>query len=566
MDWNWLPARRSSAWLALNGAVCFSYIIACVLLTSSPAQAQSNAGQTNPGAIQQGIGRQQNQFEQQNPAPLGPGVVAPGREKPPAVKPGGPKFLLRKVTFDKSKFLTPQELNNIASKYVGRRVDIATLLQMVAEVNVLYQQKGIVTGIATLPPQNATSGVIHIKLTEGRLEKQTLRGNDQTSSNYILHRVGEPTGEVLDVPKLNRDVTWFNRTNDTQIKALLQPGSSFGLTDLDFAVTEAPRNTLELFCDNQGIQTTGEDECGTFYKLHSLLGVDDRLTFYGVKSSGNINGSLAYNIPVNVWGGRLGASYTQGDIKIVEGPFAPLDETGNSKIGAINFAQPFVASEKWLVLGNLSVAEGSTLSDLAATPTTSDYYTKATAGVQVSYLTPAFSATISPAGNAIHEHDNILNVNRDFETITGSWNAQIKLPKSLYISDLGSMQYTSAQLLPGDQLFVIGGPTTVRGYPTNVVEGDSGYYNNLELHRDWSNLIRGLDTYMFLDYGEVFSTSPASVDLMSFGGGVSWTPIPAVTLQSSYGRPTRVVEVNQPRYDAYIRVIVRPLLLMQNPP
>jgi hemolysin activation/secretion protein len=243
----------------------------------------------------------------------------------------------------------------------------------------------------------------------------------------------------------------------------------------------------------------------------------------------------------------------------------PLDETGKSKIGAINFAQPFVATEKWLLLGNLAVAEGSTLSDLAAVSTTKDQYTKTTGGMQLSYLTPAFSATVSPAGNSIHEHDEILNVNRDFDTITSSWNTQLKLPKNFYISDLGSVQYTRAQLLPGDQLFVIGGPTTVRGYPTNVVEGDSGYYNNVELHRDWSDLIKGVDTYVFLDSGEVLSTSPAKVDLMSFGAGFSWTPVPALTFQSSYGRPTRVVEADQPSYDAYFRIIVRPLLLAQSP-
>jgi len=43
--------------------------------------------------------------------------------------------------------------------------------------------------------------------------------------------VKAPEGEVLDVPKLNRDVIWFNRTNDVQIKALLQPGTNFGLTN-----------------------------------------------------------------------------------------------------------------------------------------------------------------------------------------------------------------------------------------------------------------------------------------------------------------------------------------------
>jgi len=215
-------------------------------------------------------------------------------------------------TFDSSKFLSADDLKSIAAKYVGKDVDISTLQQLIADVNALHAEKVIITGIATLPEQDAANGVVHIKLTEGRLEKMGVQGNVQTSADYILKRVGEPAGEVLDVPKVNRYVVWFNRTNDVQIKALLQPWTSFGLTDLNYAVTEPPRNTLQFFYDNQGISTTGEDEGGVFYKLHGLLGMDDRLTFYGVGSEGNLNGNVAYNIPFDDWGGRIGVSYTQG--------------------------------------------------------------------------------------------------------------------------------------------------------------------------------------------------------------------------------------------------------------
>ncbi|WP_339445056.1 DDE-type integrase/transposase/recombinase, partial [Pseudomonas hunanensis] len=94
----------------------------------------------------------------------------------------------------------------------------------------------------------------------------------------FLWRAVDDEGEVLDVPQLNRDVIWFNRTNDVQIKALLQPGTSFGLTDLQFAVIEPPVDTLQLFTDNQGADNTGRWQGGAFYKRHGLFGVDDRLT------------------------------------------------------------------------------------------------------------------------------------------------------------------------------------------------------------------------------------------------------------------------------------------------
>lgn len=291
------------------------------LLTASAAWAQSPVPQVNPGLIESDIERQRQRIEQQQQVPKqqGPAVVGPGRAPPVIIPGGGPRFLLRRVDFDTSKFITPDELAQIAAKYVGKQVDIAGLQNLVAEINQVYAQRGIVTSIATLPPQTATNGVIKIKLTEGRLQRTSVQGNAQTSATYIQQQVNPPAGEVLDVPQLTSDVTRFNRTNEVQIRALLQPGTDFGLTDLQLAVTEPPRNTLQIFADNQGVQTTGRNQAGLFYKLHGLAGIDDRLTFYGVTSEGNLNGNIAYNIPFNPWGGRIGVSYTQGAIKIVSG-------------------------------------------------------------------------------------------------------------------------------------------------------------------------------------------------------------------------------------------------------
>ncbi|MFX6724690.1 POTRA domain-containing protein, partial [Acinetobacter baumannii] len=85
----------------------------------------------------------------------------------------GPKFRLRKLEFEPSKFITPAELDEIAKKNIGKNVDIATLLQIVADINAIYTERGIVTGIATLPDQDPKDGTVKIKLTEGRLEKTT---------------------------------------------------------------------------------------------------------------------------------------------------------------------------------------------------------------------------------------------------------------------------------------------------------------------------------------------------------------------------------------------------------
>lgn len=536
------------------------------LAASCIAPARAQIPSINPGVIQNDVDRQRRQLEQQSAPPKlnGPAVIGGEREKSQLLKQGGPKFRLRKVEFDASKFITSAELDEIAKKYVGKNVDIASLLQLVADINAIYTERGIVTGIATLPEQDAKGGIVRVKLTEGRLQKTTIEGNKQTRTEYILQRVKEPEGEVLDVPKLNRDVIWFNRTNDVQIKALLQPGTSFGLTDLQFAVIEPPVDTLQLFTDNQGAENTGRWEGGAFYKRHGLFGVDDRLTFYGVRSDGNLNGNVAYSIPVNPWGGRAGVSYTEGKIKIIQGPFVALDVTGRSSQAAVNFSQPVWVTQNWLVLLNAAETEGKTVSRFATVAVTQDHYDKATAGLSVTNSGNTYSITVSPAVNYITWQDHVLGNNRTFNTYTGSMFATSAAgPANFSTNVLASWQYTQEKLLPGDQIFSIGGPTTVRGYPSNSASGDSGYYFNAELHYNWSQWLRGFDTYIFTDWGAVYSTFPGITELGSVGIGFSWTYASFMTFEANYATPLKMAVSTQNHYEAYGRVIFRPLLMFQ---
>lgn len=533
--------------------------VGLAVLAGTSARAQS----INPGVIQNDIDRQRQQLEQRSAPPKlqGPAVIGGEREKPGILKPGGPKFRLKKIEFDSSKFITPAELDEIAQKYVGKDADISVLQQAVADVNAIYAERGIVTGIATLPEQDAKDGIVKIKLTEGRLQNTTVTGNEQTAKWYILDRVKEPEGEILDVPKVNRDVLWFNRTNDVQIKALLQPGSSFGLTDLNFAVIEPPIDTLQLFVDNQGVQNTGRQEGGMFYKRHGLFGVDDRLTFYGVRSDGNLNGNVAYNIPVNIWGGRVGVSYTEGNIKIVQGPFVSLNVTGRSTQAAVNVSQPVWVTQNWMLLLNAAETEGNTVSRFSTVATTNDHYDKSTGGFALTNYGNNYSFTVSPAMNYVEWHDHILFGNRTFNTYTGTAIATAAGPANFSANLLASWQYSPTHLLPGDQIFSIGGPTTVRGYPTNAVAGDSGYYVNAELHYNWSSIVKGLDTYLFTDWGAVYSLAPGIVELSSVGGGFSWTFAPSITLEASYATPLKLAVTTQRHYEAYTRLTFRPLLM-----
>jgi len=488
--------------------------------------------------------------------------MGPARPADDILKPGGPKFLLRKLEFDASYFLTLAELDPIAAPFVGRMVDFADLQKIIAGVNALYAEKKIPTGIATLPPQKVNGGIVRIALTEGKLEKMTVTGAIRTRVNYILGSLDHVAGKVLDVPRLARDVTWFNRTNDTQIRALLQPGSSFGLTDVQLATTEAPANTLQTFWDNQGVKSTGRYQGGIYYRHSGALGIDDRFTFYGTDSAGSINGNVSYNVPFNVWGGRVGVSYTQGEIKVINGVSAPLDVHGNTKTAALNVSQPIWVDENWLISLAGAQSRGHGETRLSNNVITDDWTDKSTAGVSITASGTDYAITFAPMYNYVKSASQITNINRYFETYSFTGNAQVRLPANFSILANAAGQYTREKLLPGDQLFQIGGPTTVRGFPTNTVAGDSGYYVNLEVHLNLNEIAKGVDLYAFFDMGEVFSTFPPRTALYAAGAGASWTPHPSFTLEGSVGAPINTVLPDQPKQQLYFRGVFRPLLLV----
>jgi hemolysin activation/secretion protein len=543
--------RRSP--LNLGALVAAGIVLAC----TSAAFAQN----VDPGAIERESQRQQRQIElQDQPKKLeGPAVVGPRPAAGVVFPAGGAQLLLRRVVFEPSRFISEAELDAIAAKYIGTRVDLAALQRMVEEINALYAAKGVITGNASLPPQNVTAGTVKVRLVEGQLNKLSLEGNVQTSADYIKAHFPMQPGEVLDSPDLSRRVAWFNRTSDVQVRALLQPGSQFGQTDVRLSVVEPARDTLQLFTDNQGVKATGLYEGGLFYRRHSLFGIDDRLTFYGIKSEGNLSGNIAYNVPFFLTDGRLGVSYSRGAIKIIDGPLAALDQRGSSQTTSVNLAQPLFVDDRWTVLLNLGSSYGTSASTISDTPITDNRTTKNGGGFTLTASSQNYSFSVSPNVAQALTRNELLGSKRTFTLVTGTTTNQVRLPEEFSLSLIGAGQYADVVLLPGDVLFNIGGPTTVRGYPSNASGGDSGYYTNLELHKNWNSQVVGLDTYLFTDFGQIYSTFPVNREAWSAGFGLSWTPASWVTTELSMGFPLKTLVANQSEFAIYYRISFRPL-------
>lgn len=532
------------------------FVLVGAMLASGNAAAQALPPQIDAGAIgRENLRNQQDLERRTEPDRSGPAVVAPARA-PAGVTAGGPSFVLTQVVFGRSAFLSPEELQALAAPYLNRPITLADVQSLLNAVNGLYTERGHVTASASLPPQRINAGMLRIDLVEGRLGTLTIEGAD-SSLDYVRRRLMIEQGSVIDVPRLTGDVATLNRTGETQLRTILQPGTQFGLTDVTISVTEPPRDLFQIFGDNLGVSTVGRYEGGALFQHYGMLGYDDRLKLYVVQSVGNASQNLSYTFGFNEYGGRIGLSYGRSDIHVIDGPFRDLNIKGGSQTGAVSIAQPVYGDANWLVLLNGAGAFSSSVTKQDTVRITDNLTSKGTVGFTASYYGDGFTLSVAPTYSYAHSSLAVVDRSIDFHLFGGSASAAIQLPGLFYFQALGSWQVSSTALLPGDQLFQIGGPTTLRGYPSNAVAGGTGYYGNFELHRSMSDLVPGWDLFAFVDHGSVYSTFPKRTALTSSGVGMSFTIDNRVTGELTAGFPLTTVIKPQAGYELYGRLIIR---------
>ena len=521
-----VPEKRSRfrSHLALAAAIVFVPVIANAGTPVPPPPTQ----QLNPGLINNQGQQNLNQIENQSALPpASPGIKAP--PQPPQAAPAESlSFLLRGVRVDPTRFLTKSEIDGVVREYLGKPANIGTLRRMVGALNAILVKKHYITVSAYLPPQQVTHGIVHIAIIEGRLGKVGISGAKALSQSYVRSYIPIRQNDVIDLPEIEDDLSRFNNTGIARLQAALLPGSNFGLTDIQLSVTEPARNLFQVFIDNQGVASVGQNEVGAMYQLYGPFGIDDRLTVYGVKSVGNIFGDLSYNVPFDASGGRIGLSASSGSINVVSGIYQPLAVVGHSEIISANISQPLFVHGNWMLLGDGSYAYNFSDSSQRTVSVTSDKVKLETLGFKLGYAGSDINASFAPTYSLAQWHSGVSNTGMNFGIAGGSFYIRGNLPDGFAAQAMGDWQMASTALIPASELFQVGGPTTVRGFPANATAGPSGYFFNVELHHllPVPELLRNpgstLDGFLFVDQGRSYNPFPAYQDLRSAGFGASW--------------------------------------------
>ena len=112
----------------------------------------------------------------------------------------------------------------------------------------------------SVPPQNITSGVIQVVVTEYRLGDIDVVGARYFSKPLVRSASGLKPGETITLNALQEDLARLNENPFLSVDAVFKPGQAPGTTDLELRVKDRFPVRVYVGYDNQGYRSLGLQE------------------------------------------------------------------------------------------------------------------------------------------------------------------------------------------------------------------------------------------------------------------------------------------------------------------
>ncbi|MGU3626884.1 ShlB/FhaC/HecB family hemolysin secretion/activation protein [Comamonas sp. C24C] len=153
----------------------------------------------------------------------------------------------------------------------------ADLEGILATLTKSYIDRGYITTRAYLPAQDLRTGVLEVKVVEGRIERFEVTGGSERAQ-WIRGAFPARPGDLLNLRDLEQGIDQVNSLAANNAKLDLRPGSAPGQT---VVVVENPATFpvhLYTSLDNSGTRATGRDNASATVTFDSLLGLNELIS------------------------------------------------------------------------------------------------------------------------------------------------------------------------------------------------------------------------------------------------------------------------------------------------
>ncbi|GGD20847.1 ShlB/FhaC/HecB family hemolysin secretion/activation protein [Sinisalibacter lacisalsi] len=490
-------------------------------------------------------------------------AVAPAGAGEARMPPGAALFVLREIRFTPSGYLEASSLAAIEATLLGRRFradDLSAITDAVARV---YAERGIVLAQPIVTGVDPANGRVEVELFEARIGAVRV-ASGLSRPEYYRWRLGLRTGDLADTRIIDARLNRLALTDGVAFDANFVPGSERGQTDLVAEVSEPKRLTGEITADNYGTPAQGTLRLGATLRNAALTGWNDPLALSISRGAGALSLSASYGRVITPSGAALSitAGYDRAETRA-----APRVET-QTRFAELSLAVPTLVEERRRVSFGLGMHWFSEQSDIAGAPLLDQAGGYLSLGTTAAWFGDFASIQVSQALRLLRYDDAITGATGiGGVLLPGDLTIAAPITRELSFSLRAGWQLAVAAPLPARFKFSSASPYAVRGYPTGLQSGDSGWFARAQFEYALPAEVLpeelSLTPFVFADTGEahdyVAGRNVGQGRLASAGIGMSMTTGEGVFADAFVARPLRDVPgfTAGGRWSAFARVGLR---------
>jgi hemolysin activation/secretion protein len=416
--------------------------------------------------------------------------------------------ILRSVNVREFRFtglhtIDPASLQPVVAGWTGRALGAEQLAEVAGAVTRELRSRGLLVAQAQIASIDVANGSVELAVIEGRIGQVVLeegagaRLSPTTAARFLSSL---SPGATIRRDNAEQSLLLLNDLPGVRIEAALEKGSQPDTADLRVKLLNEGRPVVgSVVLDNAGLRSTGETRADLNLRLRSPLGFGDLLALRYLHSSGGGQtlASITYGLPINGYGTRLGARFSEQKYRLRK-EFTALDAHGEQQSTSLLVSHPLLrrSDQNLSLTGSWSgidyvdrIGAVGLVSDsrhrIGALGVTYDLRDGWLGGganlIQVQQLTgeaiqrdPLFQALDTGAGGLnVYGRYSLMRYRLQREQSLGGLT-------SLLLSVNG--QIASRNLDAGVEL-PLGGPDAVRAYSVGELYADEGYVAKMELRR-----------------------------------------------------------------------------------
>src|SRR5580704_15839950 len=445
--------------------------------------------------------------------------------------------------------LTGRDIEGLLYPLLGLNKTIKDVEAARTALETLYHDRGYGTVFVDIPPQTVSGGLVRLRVTEGRVEREQISSAHYfPERNVIAALPAAKPGAVLHLSKLQEELAAVNaETPDRSVVPILKAGSAPGTVDLALQVNDhlPLHGSLEL--NNQASVDTRSLRSIASVSYGDMFGRLDSLSLQYQTTPQQLDQVRVFAANY-MWhplesGLQPSLQYINSNSNVAA--VGTLGVLGIGEITGLRLAYPFLAdagSNQSVTFGldykhfrNLINQNATTADD---TPITYLDLSFAYAGLWSSdLLTTTFSAMANAGPRGVVNNQNAFANDRaeardNYFYLRGDLAFDFKLPAG-FLLRLRAAGQAAAEPLITNENFSIAGVDGVRGYLESEVLGDKGIKETAQITSPgWRAHGRVLgDGYLFFDEGRTWvldslacEPTGTGIHLRSWGGGLDVLP------------------------------------------